>query len=231
MSTLIAVVVGISIAFSTTNAANADPGTVGDPIVTKSYVDERIEELLDKFQKSNSSDSSANDSPNDTSDQSNLDLIELHNYINTYVDIKYNELLKKTSTTANPSTQTQTLKEKTELHDYINAYIDSRLEEFNKTETKTSDKYVVIELDEGMRVIGGESTEFILRGGNATAVGNADGDGLTDITSGVDLKTGDSVAYNHLLIVPRPDGRGLDSHGKSWIMVKGSYEIIHMGSN
>ena len=70
-----------------------------------------------------------------------------------------------------------------------------------------------------------EGTELILRSGEATAVGNIDGDGVSDVTLGVDLKMGEKINRNHLLIVPRKDGRGIVAKTDSWIMVKGKYEI------
>lgn len=90
------------------------------------------------------------------------------------------------------------------------------------------DTFKVVELDEGQVINGGEGTEFIVRAGSATAViGASAKGGLTDITSGENLAHGDEAAQNHMILVPRNDGRGLQatSDGTTFIMVRGNYSI------
>ena len=70
----------------------------------------------------------------------------------------------------------------------------------------------------------GAGCEFILRGGEATVIASKNG-GLSDTTDGVDLTQDTLVPANHLLIVPRDDGRGFDAVTDVIIMVKGTYEI------
>lgn len=84
--------------------------------------------------------------------------------------------------------------------------------------------FEVVEVDAGASLIGGAGTELILRGGKATAIDNG-ADGVSDLTAGKDLRSGTAVALNHLLLVPRADGRGLRCESKSWVMVKGAYTI------
>ena len=81
-----------------------------------------------------------------------------------------------------------------------------------------------IELTEGQRLIGGEGAEFILRSGEATAIDNGQ-NGVSDLTSGTDLMTGNVVLPNHLLLVPRDDGRGITAVTEIWVMVRGDYTI------
>ncbi|MBR4941935.1 MAG: hypothetical protein IKZ19_08055, partial [Clostridia bacterium] len=70
--------------------------------------------------------------------------------------------------------------------------------------------YTVVQLAAGQRVIAGESCEIILRSGTATVTLSAESlGGISDITAGVDLAAGVSVETNHLLLVPRNDGRGI----------------------
>jgi len=65
--------------------------------------------------------------------------------------------------------------------------------------------------------------EFILRSGNATVIAGANG--IPDVTGGLDLLNGTTINHNHLLMIPRTDGRGAAFHSSSWIMVRGGYTI------
>ena len=65
---------------------------------------------------------------------------------------------------------------------------------------------------------------MIVRAGNAEAV-TAIADGLQDITSGEDLVGGTEVPRNHLLIIPREDGRGIYATKDLIVMVRGGYNI------
>ena len=82
-----------------------------------------------------------------------------------------------------------------------------------------------MELTAGQRLIGGEGAEIILRSGEATAIDNGS-NGVSDLTSGTDLMTGNQVATNHLLLVPRDDGRGITAITDIWVLVRGNYTII-----
>lgn len=91
----------------------------------------------------------------------------------------------------------------------------------------TVQKFEVVEVKLAKSVICGESTEIILRSGKAKAI-SSDAGGLADITSdsGTDLKSGANIPTNHLLLVPRDDGRGIKILSASaWVMIKGKYEI------
>jgi len=90
-------------------------------------------------------------------------------------------------------------------------------------------KFEVIELEAGQKIILGESSEVILRGGKALAIASEKGDGLADITTDGDkntLVTDDVVPLNHLLLISRDDGRGVKAVTKMWILVKGSYTVV-----
>ncbi len=90
-------------------------------------------------------------------------------------------------------------------------------------------KLVVVELTPGKTLYGFEGTEFIVRTGKVVSVAGVNGDGLTDITAGADLKAGAPVDTNHLLLIARSDSRGLrlepDFNGKAYVMVRGQYEL------
>lgn len=84
--------------------------------------------------------------------------------------------------------------------------------------------FKAIELKKDQILKGSEGTELILRSGEAIAVADG-GNGLPDITSGVDLAGGVAVEKNHAYIVPRSDGRGVRMVTDGYLMVKGPYEI------
>ncbi|MDD2216052.1 MAG: hypothetical protein PHR60_06515 [Eubacteriales bacterium] len=79
-------------------------------------------------------------------------------------------------------------------------------------------------VEAGKKLIGGAGTELILRSGRASAIDNG-ADGLSDLTGAKDLIGGSDVGKNHLLLVPRDDGRGIRATTDLWVMVKGSYTI------
>lgn len=78
----------------------------------------------------------------------------------------------------------------------------------------------------GQIVVGGEGAEIILRSGKA--VGYITGtDGLVDATTGIEVFNGFEINKNHLVLVPRSDGRGAKVTEDAWFIVKGSYSIIN----
>lgn len=128
-----------------------------------------------------------------------------------------------------------------ELKDYIDVKIQNSSDSSEEVNTVTGDenlnnnitgneitqtyqKFEVLNLSEGQKLLCDESTELILRGGKAEAIDNGV-DGISDITKGKDLKTGDNVDLNHLILVPRNDGRGILAKSQVWVMVKGKYTI------
>jgi hypothetical protein len=88
----------------------------------------------------------------------------------------------------------------------------------------TSEKFQVVVAEAGNTIVFGESAEVIWRSGKATAIASENG-GLSDVTGGVDLPTGEEIPLNHLLIIPRNDGRGAAVTVKSYVMIKGVYTI------
>lgn len=84
--------------------------------------------------------------------------------------------------------------------------------------------YEIVNVPAGKNLIAGASTELILRAGQAIVIDSPLG-GISNVTVGKDLKKGEAVPQNHLLIVPRNDGRGANARTDSIFMVKGSYSI------
>ncbi len=114
------------------------------------------------------------------------------------------------------------------IYEDIDRYIATHLEgNTDGSNTAAPSEFIVVEASPNSKIICGASTELILRTGNAKVISNESGDGLADITLGIDLSMGVIVPKNHLLIVPRDDGRGIEVTEKSYVMVKGKYRLIH----
>lgn len=106
----------------------------------------------------------------------------------------------------------------------IRDYIDEKVRERPK-ENQDGDSLQVVELQNGQILEGEAGTEIIKRSGKAIVIATELG-GLSDVTSGVDIADGGVVPDNHLLIVPRSDGRGIFvTKDKTFIMVRGAYNI------
>ena len=84
--------------------------------------------------------------------------------------------------------------------------------------------FEVVSVAAGRRLIGESGTEFILRDGRGTIIASNLG-GVSDTTNGVDLAQDAAIPLNHLLIVPRSDGRGLNITADALVMVRGRYSI------
>jgi len=123
-----------------------EPGTEQDPLVTKSYVEDRLQALADKG--------------------------------------------------------------------YVDQYLTAKLQPLNLQ---------VLELPKGKQLVAEAGTEIIVRAGKATVVGSNLG-GLADVTVGKDLTKGEAP-LNHLLVVPRSDGRGLKATTDCVVLVRGGYTI------
>ena len=110
-----------------------------------------------------------------------------------------------------------------ELKDYIDSKVASNGEQIPSNPSDNS--LVVVELFNGQMLIGDAGSEFILRSGSATAITSPSG-GLSDVTAGTDITEGKPIPANHLLIIPRSDGRGIFvTKNSTFVMVRGGYTI------
>lgn len=176
----VSVLIIVGLTFDQLNASSNDPGTISDPLVSKSYVDSKMAELLtqvDAMRESGDSNDSSNSSNN-----------------TVYMS---------------------------ELYDYI----DDQFEAINQEGIDISSKFEVLQVQAGSRLICEESTEVIVRSGQVSAIANSAGNGLSDVTAGIDISQGQNVPTNHLIIIPRTDGRGLLVEQTCYVMVKGTYII------
>lgn len=122
---------------------------------------------------------------------------------------------------------------------YLNDRISALIKEYKLDEISNLQKKVdnlpsaggststleVVEIKAGEKLIGGAGTELILRGGKAFVIGSELG-GLSDVTAAKDFVSGMEFVSNHLMIVPRNDGRGAYTDNYAIFMVRGAYEII-----
>jgi len=78
----------------------------------------------------------------------------------------------------------------------------------------------------GTRIIADAGTEIILRytNGPTTAIASSLG-GLSDVTGGYDIQHSQAIPANHLLIIPRSDGRGITITNNAILMIRGSYRF------
>lgn len=108
----------------------------------------------------------------------------------------------------------------------LKAYVDERLglAYADGTVTSRPDSYIVVDLNQGQRLIGEAGTELILRMGKGKVIATQKG-GLADTTMGYDLAHGHEMPANHLLIIPVSDGRGFEATTDVLVMVRGGYKI------
>mgnify|MGYP000872864204 FL=1 len=103
------------------------------------------------------------------------------------------------------------------------SYVDNQIARLTGS-GGSAETYKAVQLTAGQRLIGNEGTEVILRSGEATAIDNG-ANGVSDVTGAMDLMTGKSISQNHLLLIPRSDGRGIQATTEIWVMVRGAYTI------
>lgn len=89
------------------------------------------------------------------------------------------------------------------------------------------DQYVqwtIADMKTGQVFEGKAGTELLLRRGDAVVI-DSTGNGIPDLTGGVDLKARERVPLNHLLLIPRDDGRGFIATGSVVVMYRGEAVI------
>lgn len=89
------------------------------------------------------------------------------------------------------------------------------------------DQYVqwkVADLKAGQVLKGKAGTELLVRRGQAYVV-DSSGNGIPDVTAGTDIFEDDQVSLNHLLIIPREDGRGIKAIDFAVVMYRGGVSI------
>jgi len=137
--------------------------------------------------------------------------------LRSYVDERYDKLAAMINSSAGGAGATVSV-------DAVVAEVMSQLEFYYAAKSVAAQAYEPVYLLAGQYLIGGEGAEIIPRSGTSTAY-TAVADGVVDVTDGRDLKTGAALTINHMLIVPRSDGRGARAVTNCWFLVKGPFEV------
>ena len=66
----------------------------------------------------------------------------------------------------------------------------------------------------------------MLRAGTAVAVSPHAAQGLSDYTDGAELLDGQPLTVNHMILIPRDDGRGIRiTSDTAYIIIRGRYTL------
>lgn len=107
----------------------------------------------------------------------------------------------------------------------LRAMIEGFKAEVNKAAAGIPSEVVVVK--PGQTLMAHAGAQFVLRAGRGVAY-SSDANGISDVTDGVDIKSGMTVPNNHLILFPR-EGRGVmpnpEHAGDLTVLVLGSYEI------
>lgn len=187
----------------------AEPGDQSDPLISKSYIDEKLGEILNQINDLVGKDrgilrdiNSLNVKTKSIESIHQRDVKSLNQYINNV-----NNEVEDLSTNLNNEIS------------IIKTEVEKNLEQ--------SFEYEIVELKSGQSLIFNSQSELIVRSGVVTSIASRAG-GLSDLTDGLDISNGVEVLNNHHILVPRGDGRGIKiESGNAWVMVKGKFEIIN----
>ncbi|GAB6274437.1 MAG: hypothetical protein STSR0004_13000 [Peptococcaceae bacterium] len=114
--------------------------------------------------------------------------------------------------TDEPGTSADPLVTKSYVTEFVGRYFQENIGTAVKkilSETGTGGaQWQIKTISAGQDFTGGAGTEFILRTGTALAL-DPTGSGIPDLTGGINLAAGKVVPPNHLILIPRADGRGI----------------------
>ncbi|MCL1882496.1 MAG: hypothetical protein FWF81_01910 [Defluviitaleaceae bacterium] len=211
-SLMFAAVVYLIAANVQTTAIAAQPGDADDPLVTRRYVDERIAQLSEEVATlrgilagiapgavpgtSPATTPTPGTAPNLSNiPQSERDILfaDMMLYFETMYGERLAQALEQIPGPGGPEFMPQ------------RAY------------------FTVLNPQAGQTITFDGGTEFILRGGAATAMAGVNG--IPNVTSGTDIQNGENIGLNHLHMVPATDGRGVLFSRESWIMIRGGHRI------
>ena len=186
----------------------AQPGDASDPLVTRSFVESRIAQVMEEINQLRQAIGGGGTGYNvsggvTTGNLSEVDRNALFEEFLQYFDVIYGDMLR-TAVGMYPPTPPDAI---------VIPPLGGTVVPFE-----------ALMVPEGRTLIGHAGAEFILRGGSATAVSGPDG--MVDVTAGRDVVSGETMPTNHLLLVPRSDGRGFIAHTDVWVMIKGGFDIV-----
>ncbi len=198
---VVVLLIAIVTVYSSAEAATSPlPGTEFDPLVTKGYVDEQIQQLAAKIQKIGTGTPSSGSSGVSTGTVDEQVLNNIRSDVRDLINL-----------TIDAFTRIKSLEEQ-------NLELIKRVEDFEKG-------FVVVELTKGNKIILSAGSEVLVRSGETTAISGELG-GLADVTAAKDLTDGMKVTNQHLLLSSRADGRGISIlSDKAFLLVRGRYTV------
>jgi len=108
--------------------------------------------------------------------------------------------------------------------DELEKNVDKTLKDVSENGISAPTEFKIITLSEGETITCEAGTEIIVRSGKSIVItSETSSGGISDITAGKDLSNGEEIINNHLLIVPKTDGRGIKATVTGAIMIKGNY--------
>ena len=154
-----------------------------------------------------------------------------------YVDAKFNELNLRISQISTGGTSTGVAVDSNTLSRINNLEVQTgalqndvddsnkRVDFMDTTVRNLSDGTVwqVVKVDPGIRVLASDTGEIVLRSGTARVIGNEHNEGISDLTSGAEVKNGELLVKDHHMLIPRGDGRGIITETVCYIIYKGLY--------
>ncbi len=203
-STIMIGAIGITTAFATS------PGTTSDPLVSKSYVDDKISQIMTVLEGSNKGTGTI-----DTNDFASK----------SYVDSQLNQFMTRINTGELILENTLSESERTELIEDIIKNLNVLGIEGNTELVETKSSYVPVNAIYGQTILGGEGCEIILRSGTSVALVPGQ-EGIVNATSGANLNNNEEIYKDNIIIVPRNDGRGVKvTSDEAWFIIKGNYTV------
>ncbi len=103
---------------------------------------------------------------------------------------------------------------------FVVKYVQEYISSLGSLGGSGSLEWSVDELEAGQEFIGKAGTEIIVRSGSAVVV-DPSGGGIPDLTDGKNVMAGQLVGNNHLLSLPKSDGRGIQAQKPTIIMYRG----------
>lgn len=104
--------------------------------------------------------------------------------------------------------------------------IDTTTENSNGAPAASS-TYEVVELTYGDSLYAVTACDIMLRSGKAACIAPDASQGIADYTDGYEVYNDQAIVKNHMLLIPRGDGRGIKALSESvFVMVRGDYTIV-----
>ncbi|WP_313885402.1 hypothetical protein [Desulfallas sp. Bu1-1] len=102
---------------------------------------------------------------------------------------------------------------------FVEEYVREYFNQAGSPAGPASRGWALSELEPGEEFTGNAGMELIVRSGRAVVV-DPTGSGISDLTDGKNVLAGQVAQNNHLLLIPRADGRGVKAEKPTVIMYR-----------